>query len=518
MNTTLSLTLWRSYVHGRYEEVQWPALIDRIGARDPEITPNKKQVAGYSVGRFYSNKRALINVEHVDALVLDLDNNAPSVARVEQAFPNTRALVYTTHSHTPEAPRLRVIIPYTKPVDSYGHERIWAWADARCKSVGLQLDSGSRDASHLFFLPCRRRDGEYFCEELTGEPLDAERALLDGPKETVPWKQKRECLSCNASFTPVTFSAVHCSPKCADKSATTAERKTAESAWKVKIERGDYPRSCPICRRGWRQFLHKRRNGHWQCFQVYHYDTPFGTAQTEAMRAGRDKWIYTCPECNQLEKTLRRRNPEKWPRGIPPKALRELAFAPTTVAVSCPEPPSAGNNNGGGVVLPRDRTRSGLDWDLCLRLMREGATDDEVLDELRRTSTKYLQRGRGEAYAEYTVARARAVHETHAPSMRVQKASLHRLPPRFGHAERTHVQLELMSEDGELVTAVVVVPISSDVPAASTWSACFPDINPSSLLAEWSMTLETWRTIRWKKRRFEVASRNGDVRWIRSVE
>lgn len=164
-----------------------------------------------------------------------------------------------------------------------------------------------------------------------------------------------------------------------------------------------------------------------------------------------------------------------------------------------------------------DTSASGRDWHLCLHLMREGKTDEEVADELRSRSVKYTKKG--ESYVLYTVSRAREIHEANAPTMSVQKAILHCLPPRFAHPERRHVHLELVAEDGELAQTQIIVPARWHASAVGvTWRACFPDIDPDSLLGPWEETRVMWERIRWGRRLFEVAVRDGDVRWIRAVD
>lgn len=205
---------------------------------------------------------------------------------------------------------------------------------------------------------------------------------------------------------------------------------------------------------------------------------------------------------------------QKWLRELAADELRRGAHTPA--AVTCGGP-LQGTATGG------DRSVSGRDWDLCLRLMRAGKTDDEIADELRRTSPKFWAKGPplsnryGDLYVDLTVARARERHEAHAPLMRVQRAALHCLPPRFAYPERRHIDLELMSADGEIANAQIVVPAPWHSDAARvTWAACFPDLEADVLLGPWADTKEVWRRLRWKHRAFEVAVRGGEVRWIRA--
>lgn len=170
-----------------------------------------------------------------------------------------------------------------------------------------------------------------------------------------------------------------------------------------------------------------------------------------------------------------------------------------------------------------DRTASGEDWRLCLRLVREGWSDEEIMDELRRVSRKYNRRTAStdryfECYVEFTVLKAREVHDANTPVMGVENALLHCLPPRFAHPERRHIHLELASDDGELAQTQIIIPAPWHAGAVGvTWRACFPDIDPSSLLGPWAETRAVWEGLRWRHRLFEVALRDEEVRWIRAA-
>ena len=200
---------------------------------------------------------------------------------------------------------------------------------------------------------------------------------------------------------------------------------------------------------------------------------------------------------------------EPWLKELSKEELRPIT--PPSNAVPGKPRKRQGTALGGG-----DLSASGQDWRLVLRLMREGRTDEEILEELRRVSVKYLKKG--ESYLTYTIERARGTHEAYAPVMGVSEAALRCLPPRFAKPERRHVDLKLVSDDGELAHAQIIIPAAWHSGAAVvTWRACFPDVAPEALLGRWEDTQEAWGRLRWRDRRFEVAVRDGEVRWIRAA-
>src|SRR5690625_37193 len=85
-----------------------------------------------------------------DALTLDSDSPGEDfIAKVKEL--GTRALVHTTYSSTPQAPRYRVIIPLSRPVSPAEYT---AEATAVMEAVGLDsFDPGSAQAERYMFRP-----------------------------------------------------------------------------------------------------------------------------------------------------------------------------------------------------------------------------------------------------------------------------------------------------------------------------------------------------------------------------
>lgn len=367
--TSFALTLWRTYSQGRQEKHTWRSFIDTF-VREPEIVRDKKSVAGYSLASFQGNRRSLARVEQVFGLVLDIDHGDPTVKKIKRVFDDTRGVIYTTHSHEPEAPRFRVVVPYSRPVDVGEHARIWCWAQQECEKAGLEIDPGARDASHLFFLPSHRPGAEYRYRELEGDVLDVEGPL-------------------------------------------------------AQVKRSTHPLLFPNAEAVFASGMKKQRVG-------------------------------------------------------------------------------------------IDSTGSGRDWRFALRLASDGVPHDEAVEQLRRFSTS--GQGHKESYLSLTVAKARAVYAYNAPRMSVREATLHCMPGRFSYPERRHIELDLSSKDGEVTRAQIIIPAPGYEIAAKTWEACFPDIEPESLLVPWSKVQKPWYRIRWRRRIFEVVSRaDGTIRWIRAV-
>lgn len=175
---------------------------------------------------------------------------------------------------------------------------------------------------------------------------------------------------------------LYCSTECARASITDEER----VIWGAPIARRiaqwnqygltpEWTERCPICRRHWREFLSKTRTGSFQCFNQYHYD-------------GGDAWCWTCATCNQFERWLRQRDPQRWPRGIPPDELRK--FAQTSATLVTDETTATGARwvvvaNASAVsAAPSRRTRHAVTAASCVAVVERA---DAVV-----TSTQSLLR------------------------------------------------------------------------------------------------------------------------------
>ncbi|MCB9796517.1 MAG: hypothetical protein H6741_27790 [Alphaproteobacteria bacterium] len=88
-------------------------------------------------------------VLEVSCLVFDLDEPG----QVESLLPWTGCLwvEHSTWSHTPEAPKLRWVIPLARPIPVADWARAWTWAARHVPGA----DRVCKDASRLFLLPAR---------------------------------------------------------------------------------------------------------------------------------------------------------------------------------------------------------------------------------------------------------------------------------------------------------------------------------------------------------------------------
>jgi hypothetical protein len=167
-----------------------------------------------------------------------------------------------------------------------------------------------------------------------------------------------------------------------------------------------------------------------------------------------------------------------------------------------------------------DRSRSGRDMALALRMLRDGAGDEDIELELYRTSRKIAEEKGSNAatYVRLTCVHARRIHDENAPRAVVRAAWLDRWPEQLGRLEMSRVRLDLEVGVGRRITTGIVIPGPGYRLAASTWTAAFPDVDAEAFVGVTSFAARrAFTSIAWVGRTFHVAVRGGDVVWIRAI-
>jgi hypothetical protein len=90
--------------------------------------------------------RANAGVESVSCLVFDCDRVPPDEERLQ----SVHWMGHTTWSHTPQAPRWRVVIPLARPVPATSWRDVWLRARA---ALCPEADPSCKDPSRQYYLP-----------------------------------------------------------------------------------------------------------------------------------------------------------------------------------------------------------------------------------------------------------------------------------------------------------------------------------------------------------------------------
>lgn len=137
-----------------------------------------KDVGGFVGGFFACNgARKKEGLVARTVVTLDADNVKPDF-KIWEAFKKAfsfAACIYSTHKHTPEAPRLRIIIPLA---DSVAVEKYEATARYIADKIGMEcFDPTTFQASRLMYWPSTPKDVDFFFDWQDGDILKTESIL-----------------------------------------------------------------------------------------------------------------------------------------------------------------------------------------------------------------------------------------------------------------------------------------------------------------------------------------------------
>ena len=134
-----------------------------------------KDVGGFVGGHIREGRRKNGMVLCRSLLTLDMDYGTPDIWDEITLFHDFKCCVYSTHKHTPEHPRLRLLIPLRREISE---EECPAVARMVAKEIGIDLfDDTTYEASRLMYWPSTSSNGEFFYKVLDGAELDPDEYL-----------------------------------------------------------------------------------------------------------------------------------------------------------------------------------------------------------------------------------------------------------------------------------------------------------------------------------------------------
>lgn len=134
-----------------------------------------KDVGGFVLGTLKEGRRKKDCVLTRSGLSLDMDYALPNIIEQIEMFFSFKCYFYSTHKHTLEKPRYRLIIPLAREVspDEYS-----AVARKVAEEIGIELfDDTTYEPSRLMYWPSTSADGEFVFHENEGELLDPDVVL-----------------------------------------------------------------------------------------------------------------------------------------------------------------------------------------------------------------------------------------------------------------------------------------------------------------------------------------------------
>ena len=132
-----------------------------------------KDVGGFVGG--YCNNGSRSDVRHRSVLCLDADFADGELWPDWELLYDRAAAVYSTHKHTPEKPRLRLVVPLVRNVTPDEYQAIGRRVAA---TLGIdKFDDTSYQPQRVMYWPSTSQDGEYFFKYLDGPLLDPDEVL-----------------------------------------------------------------------------------------------------------------------------------------------------------------------------------------------------------------------------------------------------------------------------------------------------------------------------------------------------
>lgn len=134
-----------------------------------------KDVGGFVGGYLSGGTRKTANVMWRSVATLDIDYGTPEIWDDFTLQFGFAAMLYSTHKHTAEKPRYRLVFPLNRQVSPAEYEPL---CRKIAEAVGIDLfDETTYQLPRLFYWPSTSRDGEFVFEVQDGPACDVDAVL-----------------------------------------------------------------------------------------------------------------------------------------------------------------------------------------------------------------------------------------------------------------------------------------------------------------------------------------------------
>lgn len=134
-----------------------------------------KDIGGFVGGYLNEGNRNKHSIRHRQILTLDADSVDGDLWQAFTMLYGEEALIYSTHKHTPEAPRLRLVLPLLRKVSPEEYEAVGRYVAG---AIGIEwFDPTTFQAERLMYWPSTAKDAEYLYERQKGNWLDPDKVL-----------------------------------------------------------------------------------------------------------------------------------------------------------------------------------------------------------------------------------------------------------------------------------------------------------------------------------------------------
>ena len=170
MQLTKKSYLWEEFTRFLSRPKRTSETMAEFMAMSPEEQVEIKDCGGFVAGSLRAGRRRKDDVETRCCVTLDLDNGDQGLCERLELENKYTCCIYSTHKHTPEKPRLRLIYPLKCKVNPKEYEIV---ARGIAEEIGMHyFDATTFAAERLMFLPSTSKDGVYYFKCFEGKMVD----------------------------------------------------------------------------------------------------------------------------------------------------------------------------------------------------------------------------------------------------------------------------------------------------------------------------------------------------------
>jgi hypothetical protein len=194
----------RKETNWKNEELKWSELLERLkrttrtfeSFEEYKSLPKAKQddikdVGGFVGGTLKGERRKACEVASRSLLTLDIDYGREGLWDTIELLYDFASCIYSTHKHSPEKPRLRLVIPLKRAVSAEEYEAV-----ARKVAYDIDIDcfdDTTYEPARLMYWPSTSSDGIFEFNYMDAKWLDPDEVLqsYENWKDASAWPESK---------------------------------------------------------------------------------------------------------------------------------------------------------------------------------------------------------------------------------------------------------------------------------------------------------------------------------------
>ena len=165
--------LWSELLHRLENTTRTPETVAEYKKMGRDEQSRIKDVGGFVGG--YCNNGSRTDIRFRSVLCLDADFADDELWTDWLILYSHAAAVYSTHKHTKEKPRLRLVVPLARNVDPDEYQAIGRRV---AHTLGIdKFDDTSYQPQRMMYWPSTSQDGDYFFDYVDGDFMDPDEVL-----------------------------------------------------------------------------------------------------------------------------------------------------------------------------------------------------------------------------------------------------------------------------------------------------------------------------------------------------